>query len=346
MAPSTRSRSISLIKSNSSSSSVEKRSNDDNGSKRKNNNNSSSNSNSSGGSSSNNSNKKRKHNNNEVTNTNTTVTQCEENMNNETIIINKIIIPHVQNQLQRKSNPIKAKQMQKYIKNEIMPMYGINKSDRVIVEKSIYQVLQDRCNITKKNDRMTQELYKYLIKRLWNLSHREEKYLAIDVALYYKNCITYEMVPIYESMLRETYMWWDLCDPIATNIIGKITLDNPIKMKSILYKWINDNHENDDDDNDHDDNDDDDIPKNKNIWIRRTAILSQLKHKEHMDTTMLYDFCTICCKEKEFFLRKAIGWILREYSKTNPKSVQMYLLQNKTKLSKLSYKEGSKYLLK
>mmetsp|Transcript_14133 Transcript_14133/g.17850 ORF Transcript_14133/g.17850 Transcript_14133/m.17850 type:complete len:91 (+) Transcript_14133:1252-1524(+) len=80
------------------------------------------------------------------------------------------------------------------------------------------------------------------------------------------------------------------------------------------------------------------------LWIRRTAIIHQLKYKANTNEEMLFRFCKSTMEEEDFFIRKAIGWALREYSKTSNKPVKEFIESNKENLSKLSVREGSKYL--
>ena len=184
--------------------------------------------------------------------------------------------------------------------------------------QKVYAVLKEEC------DPMTVPLYSELVETLWNLPHREEKYIAIDVAMHYKKCIVLDNLPLYESMIREEFMWWDLVDPLATNIIGTLTKNARSEMEPVLRSWIEDD----------------------NMWIRRTAILAQLKHKEQTNGDMLLEFCRRCMREQEFFIRKAIGWALREYAKTEPERVKTFLLQEKEHLSGLSFREASRTMVK
>ena len=80
----------------------------------------------------------------------------------------------------------------------------------------------------------------------------------------------------------------------------------------------------------------------ENYWLRRVAILFQLKYKQQTNEALLYDYMVKNADSKEFFLQKAIGWALREYSKTNPESVKAFIEGNQ--LAPLSIREGSKYL--
>jgi 3-methyladenine DNA glycosylase AlkD len=82
--------------------------------------------------------------------------------------------------------------------------------------------------------------------------------------------------------------------------------------------------------------------KSRNLWLRRSAIICQLTFKQNTDLALLYDCIEPALAEKEFFLRKAIGWALRQYAWTNPKEVQRYVKENRSRLSPLSIREALK----
>jgi 3-methyladenine DNA glycosylase AlkD len=236
----------------------------------------------------------------------------------------KGVVSLAQKELRKVRDPSKAEYMQKYLKTD-MPMYGLQRSARAAVEKEIYNYVEDKGIVEAKKKRIPNEIYQGCIQTLWALPNREEKYLAIDFALKYKHNIeVVENMDVYESMLREDYMWWDLVDPIAVNLVGQVTRSDFESMENLLRRWIRDD----------------------NMWIRRTAILAQLKSKTNTREDMLFEFCRLRMHETEFFIRKAIGWVLREYSKTSPEAVIAFLEEEKAHLSGLSYREGSKNLVK
>lgn len=230
------------------------------------------------------------------------------------------LVALVRNHFQSLADPQRAIAMKKYLKTD-MPMYGVPRPSRLEVEKNAREFLATRYS---NHETMTMISYLEIVETLWNLPMREEKYLAIDLAIHYQKPIIMTNPPkaaalaLYESMLRQEYMWWDLVDPIATYLVGNVA------SKSELKRWIRDD----------------------NLWIRRTAILAQLKFKQETDEVLLFQFCQTCAQEKEFFIRKAIGWALREYSKTSPQAVKTFLQQEKSNLSGLSYREGGKILMK
>ena len=80
------------------------------------------------------------------------------------------------------------------------------------------------------------------------------------------------------------------------------------------------------------------------MWLRRTAIIAQIAHKADTDKTLLFDACVAGLHESEFFIRKAIGWALREYAKTNPDEVRAFAVDNRDDMSRLSFREATKHL--
>ena len=217
---------------------------------------------------------------------------------------------YIISQLAENANPNDAVLMQRYLKTS-MPFYGVKSP----IQNEIVN------NVTKAFSITNQDEYNSMITKIWKLSRREEKYISIKLARKLKQYITLDALQIYEKMIREG-QWWDFIDPIATGLIGPLLMKNRIEMNIILDKWITDD----------------------NLWIRRSAILSHLKHKENSDDKKLFQYCLKCAHEKEFFIQKAIGWALREYSKTEPDLVSKFIEENKDILSNLSKREGMKHL--
>jgi len=80
------------------------------------------------------------------------------------------------------------------------------------------------------------------------------------------------------------------------------------------------------------------------MWLRRAAIIHQLSYKEEADEALLFEFCLRRCHEEEFFIRKAIGWALRQHARVAPTAVRKFTKENKDKLSKLSFQQAMKHL--
>lgn len=153
---------------------------------------------------------------------------------------------------------------------------------------------------------------------LYSKPEREYKYIAIGILTkFQKNLSIQDFEEIKALALIEP--WWDTIDSIGPLIYGPMALRDLAvkeKLRELIYA--------------------------DSIWQRRISILFQLKYKDKMDEDFLAEAILQNADTREFFLDKAIGWVLREYSKTNPGFVREFIRQHK--LSTLSVKEGSKYI--
>lgn len=220
------------------------------------------------------------------------------------------LVTLVQRELAARGDPEKAVAMAAYMKTE-MPFYGVQKPARAEILRRVAAELAPT----------TEDEYRKGIEALWDLAHREEKYLAIAYARRFHRYITRAQLDLHERMIVEG-AWWDFVDDIAANLVGALLLDYRESMRPVMEAWIDD----------------------PDRWRRRAAILSQLRHKERTDAEMLFDFCRRRAHETEFFIRKAIGWALREYSKTDPEAVAAFLRAEGDALSGLSRREAAKHL--
>ncbi|HUP44807.1 MAG TPA: DNA alkylation repair protein, partial [Thermoanaerobaculia bacterium] len=131
---------------------------------------------------------------------------------------------------------------------------------------------------------------------------------------------TLDALPMYEEMIVSG-AWWDTVDVVAIHRVGACLLrDEPAKMKKTLRRWS----------------------KGDDLWKRRTSIIAQNTFKKETDLDLLYDCIAPSLASKEFFLRKAIGWALRQYAWTNPREVQRYVREHAAELSPLSKREALK----
>ncbi|MBZ0185991.1 MAG: DNA alkylation repair protein [Candidatus Obscuribacterales bacterium] len=222
------------------------------------------------------------------------------------------IVRFVRQKLESQADPEKATGMAAYMKTS-MPFYGVQKPQRIPILKHL------KANFPPA-DRAE---YESAIKALWQLPHREEKYLALDYATSFVEFADPGSLPFFETLVRQG-AWWDFVDVIAGHLIGNLFLAYRDRVGVDMDRFVSD----------------------ENLWIRRTAILSQLKHKAATDEKRLFGYCSQCASEKEFFIAKAIGWALREYSYTSPETVGKFLLDHKQRISPLSFREGAKHLLK
>lgn len=161
---------------------------------------------------------------------------------------------------------------------------------------------------------------KGILSDLWDKEQREFQYAALDLAASFRKLSSSQTLEMYEGMIRQK-SWWDTVDDIAANLVGPLVSDHP-NLLEVMDRWIQD----------------------ENLWIRRTALIFQLKWKQQTDARRLFSYCSQLMHERDFFIRKAIGWALRQYSKTDPRAVEQFIQNNQLKLSPLSIKEGSKYV--
>jgi len=222
------------------------------------------------------------------------------------------IVEYVQAELAKVADKSKAPEMQAYMKTN-MPFYGVQKPDRLPIIRGMKADFRPE----------TRSEYEKTIRRLWNLPYREEKYLALNYACEFVSLAEPKTLNLFEALVREGG-WWDFVDVIAGHLVGAIYLKYRAEIEPHMDEWIADD----------------------DFWIRRTAILSHMKHKKATDSKRLFAYCLAQAGEKEFFIRKAIGWALREYSYAEPATVKKFLLANKNRLSPLSFKEGAKHLVK
>ena len=157
-----------------------------------------------------------------------------------------------------------------------------------------------------------------LANELWNLEQREFHYVGSDTLKKYKSMLTPSALNTLKRLIINN-SWWDTVDTLAAHPIGQIILNFP-ETGQIMDTWIEDD----------------------NMWVRRTAILHQLQFKIKTNENRLFYYCEKCMDEKEFFIRKAIGWALRQYSYTNMKSVFDFVHAHEDKLSHLSKREAMK----
>jgi 3-methyladenine DNA glycosylase AlkD len=207
------------------------------------------------------------------------------------------------------ADPEKAAGMQAYMKTD-MPFYGVQKPGRVPVIRHIVRTWPPA-------DRRE---YEELVLALWCQPHREEKYVALGVARGHARFITPASLPLYRRLVTEG-AWWDLVDEVATRLVRRVVVAHPEAWAEI-DRWIEDS----------------------DMWLRRAAILSQIGAKDATDAGRLFDYCRRRMHEREFFIRKAIGWALREYSKTDPGAVAGFVREHRDGLSGLSYREATKHI--
>lgn len=222
----------------------------------------------------------------------------------------------LQSEFESHANPKIAAEQKAYLRNQF-EFFGIKTTHR----RELYKPFLTKEFLPKKTQ------LSEIVKTLWQKPQREYHYFAQELAFKYKNELEKEDLELFEFMVL-TNSWWDTVDFIAPKLIHQYFKSFPNERDFYIKKWLDSN----------------------NIWLQRSAILFQLKDKEKLDTdllTFVIDFLTSSkTSSKEFFINKAIGWILREYSKTNPKWVLDFVKNNELELSNLSKREALKWFKK
>jgi len=205
-------------------------------------------------------------------------------------------------------NEANAGPMEKYMKNHF-PYLGIKKPQRSQLEKQFFQ----------ETGLLKEPFNQKFIGELWTKDEREYQYTALVYLEKSLNKLEKTDLPFMEELIK-TKSWWDTVDAIAPKPVGKIAEKFPEVVAETIDGWA----------------------IHEYLWLRRAALLFQLKYKGNTDEELLYQYIRLNAGSKEFFIQKAIGWALREYSKTNSASVKKFI--EATKLAPLSVREGSKYL--
>ena len=197
-----------------------------------------------------------------------------------------------------------AEKQEAYLKNKF-ELFGLPTPLRKEIQKPFLL----KGNLPSKEN-LTQ-----ITTELWSKPQREFQYFAIDLNRKFIKKIEFQDIELFQLMITNK-SWWDTVDLIATNLVGNYFKLFPEQIIPVTQKWM----------------------ESGNMWLKRTCLIFQLKYKEEIDTELLTDYILLLKDTKDFFINKAIGWILREYTRTNPEWVVDFV--NTYELSNLSKKEA------
>jgi 3-methyladenine DNA glycosylase AlkD len=215
-------------------------------------------------------------------------------------------VQHIQTKLEPDRNEARAKAMSAYMRDQF-PFLGIPSPMR---KKMVRAALLETEALKKPID-------ENLVLELWSMPEREYQYAACDYLAWQRKKLEAKHLDLLENIILEK-SWWDSIDSLVHNV-GAISLKFP-ETVPILERWA----------------------KSENFWLRRAAILHQLGLKAKTDQSRLFKFILENANDTEFFIRKAIGWALREYSYVNPEAVKNFVLDHQNALSNLSKREALK----
>ncbi len=200
-----------------------------------------------------------------------------------------------------------AVSMSKYMRN-MFKFYGIKSPQR----KAIYKEFL-------KEEKKSKQIDWDFLNKCYEDEHREFQYLVFDYLIALNKFLTYDDIPKIEKYIKSK-QWWDTID-FLDKVIGKIGLSDN-RVDNLMLEWSTDS----------------------DFWVRRIAIDHQLGRKEKTNSELLEKILINNLGSDEFFINKAIGWSLRDYSKTNPTWVREFIKNHKDEMDKLSIREGSKYI--
>ena len=155
-------------------------------------------------------------------------------------------------------------------------------------------------------------------RRCWELPEREYQYFASDLLADHARRLTPAFLPTVRRLVT-TKSWWDTVDVLAAAVVGRIVAGYPAAVAT-MDEWLTD----------------------PDLWLNRTAILHQLTWKQDTDAERLFRYCLAQAGHRDFFIRKAIGWALRQYAWTDPAAVHRFVTAHAAELSPLSIREATK----
>ncbi|WP_329388165.1 DNA alkylation repair protein [Streptomyces sp. NBC_01351] len=207
------------------------------------------------------------------------------------------------------ADPVRADAMAAYMK-DVAPFLGIPTPQRRELSKVV----------TKDTPRPAESDCAALALRCWRLPEREYHYFAVDYLRRHVSRCSSGFLPVVRHLVV-TVPWWDTVDLLAAHTVGPLVAADPAPA-AVMDEWIED----------------------EDLWLARTALLHQLRYKGATDADRLFAHCRRQAGHPDFFLRKAIGWALREYAKTDPGAVRAFVEAERGSLSPLSVREALKNL--
>ena len=204
------------------------------------------------------------------------------------------------------ANPVDAPFMQRYMKDQF-PFFGIKKPMRAMLSQQVIQ----QYGIPAGED------LKEVCRLCFGEEEREMQYFVNDLLGKTVQKLDRDFLELLESLLVQK-SWWDTVDFLAPKLAGKLLQQHPDEIPNFPDRWIESN----------------------NKWLQRAAIIFQLGYKEKTDVRLLFHYILRRADSKDFFVQKAAGWALREYSKHHPEAVRNFVAA--APLASLTVREGLK----
>lgn len=207
------------------------------------------------------------------------------------------------------ADPDKAEGMAAYMKHKF-DYLGCQAGERRKASKPMTQAAK----------KMEPDALLELVGALWAEPEREFHYVGMDIVRAgAKNLRASDLGTVREFIVATP--WWDTVDSLAVHTVGTMVTNHP-ELVHEMDEWI----------------------ESTDMWISRTAILHQLMYKDRTDVNRLFTYCTMHMESTEFFTRKAIGWALRQYARTDAEAVRSFVAENEDSLSGLSKREALRHI--
>ncbi len=218
------------------------------------------------------------------------------------------LVANLKQLFEQNANPVQAGAMAAYMRNQF-PYLGIKVPQHSALQKQFYAEhgIPDPADLIP------------ILHDLWALPEREFQYVGVGLLGKYEKKLPDGFIETLEYLLV-TKSWWDTVDSIAAGTVGSYFQRLPEVRATGLARWR----------------------KSDNLWLRRTTILFQLGYKNKTDFPLMCDIIRENLGLKEFFINKAIGWALRQYSRVDAQGVRDFVAQ--TSLHPLSAREALKWL--
>ncbi len=214
----------------------------------------------------------------------------------------------IEEEMNAHADPNAASKMSQYMKG-LFGFYGISSP----VRKELLK------NHIREKGLIPETEKEKIVHWCWQANEREWQYIGMELLGRQAKKAEASHLMLYESMITNK-SWWDTVDFIASNLVGPYFRLFPDQVIPVTERWMASQH----------------------MWLQRTCLLFQLKYRTDTDTALLTEFIHQLKTSNEFFIRKAIGWSLREYSKSNPEFVTTFV--NNNQLSGLSEREAMKWI--
>lgn len=207
--------------------------------------------------------------------------------------------------------------MAKYQRNQF-PFLGIKSQMRRNILKPYLKQAKLEAKLSYQESPDQEIIDWYFVEKYWSYAEREFQYIACDYLKEMKQYLRPDDLPRLKTLIVQK-SWWDSVDALVKTI-GYVVHQYP-QLKQTMVDWS----------------------LSDNIWLKRTSMIHQLGMKEETDVDLLAKTCENCLYMREFFVNKGMGWILRDYAKTDQTWVEKFLKSHEKGISNLTWKEASKH---